>query len=77
MTIHTCPTCDQPISAPMLTSRIAYDRASRDYAVYVGINGAEQFLGYAATRDTAEQTAEQYRFEYLRDWRLGRKGSEQ
>lgn len=72
----TCPTCAQPITEPVLTHRIQFDRETKDYAIFVRINdGAESCLGYAASYNDAEGVYEQYTFEFLRDWRLGRKGA--
>ena len=47
--------------------RISYNKDTRDFDIYVGIDGPEQYIGSASTRPQAEQRASEYVIAYYED----------
>lgn len=80
MTLPAGPdTSNQPLNIPGapdrpdagrqddVTTRIAFDRATKDYACYATMDGREELIGYAPNHSEAAGICREYRFNYYLD----------
>jgi hypothetical protein len=50
-----------------IQKEITYDRQTKDYSMFIIIDGQREYIGSAANHSDAEITTNQYAYDYLMD----------